>query len=218
MFFLPFFFNWLFFFLWIRKKCLTLKRTWKCSFEFFPRRMDGSKFNILSFHITHIMLEIRAMEDQIEQIWLSSSFEGIWGEHAGVECLSINDLHFAFLRTKSFQKLWWWAFYIVWTVNAKVRLKCCLCASFSGSVVVVTIVKAIGLSLGILIWGSSSLLISWATSRWFHLFWIHMKPASCRPMSDWRPTWLRFGWFGITADEVSRPALNYCGAGLCLVR
>lgn len=28
----------------------------------------------------------------------------------------------------------------------------------------------------------------------------------------------RFGWFGIVAQEVSRPILNYCGAGLCLLR
>lgn len=28
----------------------------------------------------------------------------------------------------------------------------------------------------------------------------------------------RFGWFGISAEHVSRPILNYCGAGLCLLR
>lgn len=28
----------------------------------------------------------------------------------------------------------------------------------------------------------------------------------------------RFGWFGIVAQDVSRPILNYCGAGLCLLR
>uniref|UniRef100_A0A8D3CGP0 Transmembrane protein 144 n=1 Tax=Scophthalmus maximus TaxID=52904 RepID=A0A8D3CGP0_SCOMX len=56
---------------------------------------------------------------------------------------------------------------------------------------VVPIVKAIGLGLGILIWGSSSLLMGWASSR--------------------------FGWFGITAQDVPRPILNYCGAGLCLL-
>uniref|UniRef100_A0A3Q3VUJ7 Uncharacterized protein n=1 Tax=Mola mola TaxID=94237 RepID=A0A3Q3VUJ7_MOLML len=56
---------------------------------------------------------------------------------------------------------------------------------------VVPIVKAIGLSLGVLIWGSSSLLMGWASSR--------------------------FGWFGIAAEDVSRPILNYCGAGLCLL-
>ncbi|XP_005800639.1 transmembrane protein 144 [Xiphophorus maculatus] len=61
----------------------------------------------------------------------------------------------------------------------------------TGSVAAVTIVKAIGLGLGILIWGSSSLLMGWASSR--------------------------FGWFGIDAQDVSRPILNYCGAGLCLL-
>ncbi|XP_069027608.1 transmembrane protein 144b [Embiotoca jacksoni] len=61
----------------------------------------------------------------------------------------------------------------------------------TGNVAVVTILKAIGLSLGILIWGSASLLMGWASSR--------------------------FGWFGISAQDVSRPLLNYCGAGLCML-
>uniref|UniRef100_A0A3Q2CEB8 Transmembrane protein 144b n=1 Tax=Cyprinodon variegatus TaxID=28743 RepID=A0A3Q2CEB8_CYPVA len=61
----------------------------------------------------------------------------------------------------------------------------------TGSVAAVTIVKAIGLGLGILIWGSASLLMGWASSR--------------------------FGWFGIDAQDVSRPLLNYCGAALCLL-
>ncbi|AWP11723.1 putative transmembrane protein 144 isoform 4 [Scophthalmus maximus] len=61
----------------------------------------------------------------------------------------------------------------------------------TGNIAVVPIVKAIGLGLGILIWGSSSLLMGWASSR--------------------------FGWFGITAQDVPRPILNYCGAGLCLL-
>ncbi|XP_056150042.1 transmembrane protein 144-like isoform X2 [Lampris incognitus] len=61
----------------------------------------------------------------------------------------------------------------------------------TGNIAVVPIVKAIGLGLGVLIWGSSSLLMGWATSK--------------------------FGWFGITAQEVSKPLLNYCGAGLCLL-
>lgn len=32
--------------------------------------------------------------------------------------------------------------------------------------------------------------------------------------------WLlhRFGWFWIVPQQVSRPILNYCGAGLCLLR
>uniref|UniRef100_A0A3B5A0P8 Transmembrane protein 144 n=1 Tax=Stegastes partitus TaxID=144197 RepID=A0A3B5A0P8_9TELE len=59
------------------------------------------------------------------------------------------------------------------------------------SATVVTIIKAIGLGLGTLIWGSFSLLMGWASSR--------------------------FGWFGIDAQEVSLPILNYCGAGLCLL-
>uniref|UniRef100_A0A3Q4ALP3 Uncharacterized protein n=1 Tax=Mola mola TaxID=94237 RepID=A0A3Q4ALP3_MOLML len=53
----------------------------------------------------------------------------------------------------------------------------------TGNIAVVPIVKAIGLSLGVLIWGSSSLLMGWASSR--------------------------FGWFGIAAEDVSRPILNY---------
>ncbi|XP_051276637.1 transmembrane protein 144b isoform X1 [Dicentrarchus labrax] len=61
----------------------------------------------------------------------------------------------------------------------------------TGNITAVPIVKAIGLGLGILIWGSSSLLMGWASSR--------------------------FGWFGIAAQDVSRPILNYCGAGLCLL-
>lgn len=28
----------------------------------------------------------------------------------------------------------------------------------------------------------------------------------------------RFGWFDIEAESVSKPVLNYCGAGLCLLR
>lgn len=61
----------------------------------------------------------------------------------------------------------------------------------TGNLAVVPIIKAIGLGLGILIWASSSLLMGWATSR--------------------------FGWFGIAAQDASRPIMNYCGAGLCLL-
>uniref|UniRef100_UPI0037E8E111 transmembrane protein 144b n=1 Tax=Semicossyphus pulcher TaxID=241346 RepID=UPI0037E8E111 len=61
----------------------------------------------------------------------------------------------------------------------------------TGNILVVPVVKAIGLSLGVLIWGSSSLLMGWASTR--------------------------FGWFGINAQDVSRPILNYCGAALCLL-
>uniref|UniRef100_A0A8C1WJX1 Transmembrane protein 144b n=1 Tax=Cyprinus carpio TaxID=7962 RepID=A0A8C1WJX1_CYPCA len=48
----------------------------------------------------------------------------------------------------------------------------------------------IGLGLGILLWGSSGLLIGWTSSR--------------------------FGWFGLNPEEVSKPIHNYFGAGLCL--
>ncbi|KAM8908988.1 transmembrane protein 144b isoform 2-T2 [Spinachia spinachia] len=60
----------------------------------------------------------------------------------------------------------------------------------TGNLAAVPVVKAIGLGLGSVIWGSSSLLIGWASSR--------------------------FGWFG-SSDYVARPILNYCGAGLCLL-
>ncbi|TNN37340.1 Transmembrane protein 144 [Liparis tanakae] len=59
-----------------------------------------------------------------------------------------------------------------------------------GNIAAVTIVKAIGLSVGSVIWSSSCLLIGWASTR--------------------------FGWFG-SPQEVPRPMLNYCGAGLCLL-
>lgn len=45
------------------------------------------------------------------------------------------------------------------------------------------------------------------------LLWCRNKTAlllsSCVP---------RFGWFGIEAEKVTKPTLNYCGAGLCLLR
>ncbi|XP_031965681.1 transmembrane protein 144 isoform X2 [Corvus kubaryi] len=61
----------------------------------------------------------------------------------------------------------------------------------TGNVTVVTIIKTIGLALGLLIWASFNLLTGWASSR--------------------------FGWFGIDPEEVSRPILNYVGAGLSLI-
>ncbi|KAA0722387.1 Transmembrane protein 144 [Triplophysa tibetana] len=61
----------------------------------------------------------------------------------------------------------------------------------TGNITVVPIVKTIGLGLGLLIWASVNLLMGWASSR--------------------------FGWFGIEAESVSKPVLNYCGAGLCLL-
>ncbi|XP_056296209.1 transmembrane protein 144b [Pseudoliparis swirei] len=60
----------------------------------------------------------------------------------------------------------------------------------TGNIASVSIVKAIGLSLGSVIWSSSCLLIGWASTR--------------------------FGWFG-SPQDVPRPILNYCGAGLCLL-
>ncbi|KAM6269600.1 transmembrane protein 144 isoform 1-T4 [Porphyrio hochstetteri] len=61
----------------------------------------------------------------------------------------------------------------------------------TGNITVVPIVKTIGLALGLLIWASFNLLTGWASSR--------------------------FGWFGIDPEEVSRPILNYIGAGLSLL-
>ncbi|KAI1887463.1 hypothetical protein AGOR_G00190560 [Albula goreensis] len=61
----------------------------------------------------------------------------------------------------------------------------------TGNITVVPILKTIGLGLGILIWGSFNLLMGWASSR--------------------------FGWFGIDPEEVAKPVLNYCGAGLCFL-
>ncbi|EPY87968.1 transmembrane protein 144 [Camelus ferus] len=61
-----------------------------------------------------------------------------------------------------------------------------------GNIAVVPIIKTIGLGLGILIWGSFNALTGWASSR--------------------------FGWFGMDAEEVSKPLLNYIGAGLSVVR
>lgn len=61
----------------------------------------------------------------------------------------------------------------------------------TGNITVVPIVKTIGLGLGLLIWASFNLLIGWASSR--------------------------YGWFGIEAETVANPTLNYSGAGLCLL-
>uniref|UniRef100_A0A673KW81 Transmembrane protein 144-like n=1 Tax=Sinocyclocheilus rhinocerous TaxID=307959 RepID=A0A673KW81_9TELE len=61
----------------------------------------------------------------------------------------------------------------------------------TGNITVVPIVKTIGLGVGLLIWASFNLLLGWASSR--------------------------FGWFGIGAETVSKPVLNSCGAGLCLL-
>ncbi|XP_004708792.1 transmembrane protein 144 [Echinops telfairi] len=61
----------------------------------------------------------------------------------------------------------------------------------TGNIAVVPIIKTIGLGLGILIWGSFSSLTGWASSR--------------------------FGWFGMDAQEVSKPLLNDIGAALSIV-
>ncbi|XP_052011021.1 transmembrane protein 144b [Xyrauchen texanus] len=61
----------------------------------------------------------------------------------------------------------------------------------TGNITAVPVVKFIGLGLGVLLWGSSGLLFGWASSR--------------------------YGWFGLHPEEVSKPILNYCGAGLCLL-
>ncbi|XP_068571314.1 transmembrane protein 144b [Cebidichthys violaceus] len=60
----------------------------------------------------------------------------------------------------------------------------------TGNIAAVPVIKAIGLGLGSVIWGSSSVLMAWSGS-WF-------------------------GWFG-NAQDVSRPILNHFGAGLCLL-
>ncbi|XP_048220251.1 transmembrane protein 144 isoform X2 [Perognathus longimembris pacificus] len=65
------------------------------------------------------------------------------------------------------------------------------CIWATGNVAVVPIIKTIGLGLGILIWGSFNALTGWASSR--------------------------FGWFGMDSEEVSKPLLNYAGAGLSVV-
>ncbi|XP_072519922.1 transmembrane protein 144b [Salminus brasiliensis] len=61
----------------------------------------------------------------------------------------------------------------------------------TGNITSVPVVKCIGLGLGMLLWGASGLLIGWASSR--------------------------FGLFGLDPEEISKPVLNYCGAGLCLL-
>uniref|UniRef100_A0A8B9H7G9 Transmembrane protein 144b n=1 Tax=Astyanax mexicanus TaxID=7994 RepID=A0A8B9H7G9_ASTMX len=62
----------------------------------------------------------------------------------------------------------------------------------TGNITSVPVVKCIGLGLGMLLWGASGLLIGWASSS--------------------------FGLFGLEPEEISKPVLNYCGAGLCLLR
>ncbi|KAM9677450.1 transmembrane protein 144 [Trichechus inunguis] len=65
------------------------------------------------------------------------------------------------------------------------------CIWATGNIAVVPIIKTIGLGLGVLIWGSFNAFTGWASSR--------------------------FGWFGMDAQEVSKPLLNYVGAGLSII-
>eukprot|EP00455_Lapot_gusevi_P049915 TRINITY_DN715_c0_g1_i1.p1 TRINITY_DN715_c0_g1~~TRINITY_DN715_c0_g1_i1.p1 ORF type:complete len:387 (-),score=76.68 TRINITY_DN715_c0_g1_i1:26-1186(-) len=61
-----------------------------------------------------------------------------------------------------------------------------------GNVCVVPIVKCVGLSLGLLVWGSSNLVVGWASGQ--------------------------FGILGIQKqNDVNSPLLNYLGLGVCLV-
>lgn len=65
------------------------------------------------------------------------------------------------------------------------------CIWATGNIAVVPIIKTIGLGLGILIWGSFNTLTGWASSR--------------------------FGWFGMDAEVVPKPLLNYIGAALSVI-
>jgi len=61
----------------------------------------------------------------------------------------------------------------------------------TGNVLSVAIIKLIGLSLGLLIWGSTNMLVGWASGT--------------------------FGLFGLNARAVGTPALNYAGVCVALV-
>ncbi|XP_059844668.1 transmembrane protein 144-like [Hypanus sabinus] len=58
----------------------------------------------------------------------------------------------------------------------------------TGNVSVIPILKTIGLGMGALIWATFSLLMGWASSR--------------------------FGWFGLNAQSVPSPILNYIGTAM----
>jgi hypothetical protein len=60
----------------------------------------------------------------------------------------------------------------------------------TGNILVVLIVRLIGLGLGLLIWGISCLVMSWASGR--------------------------FGLFGLTPQSVKYPALNYAGVAIAI--
>lgn len=63
----------------------------------------------------------------------------------------------------------------------------------TGNIMSVPIIKTIGLSLGLLIWGQANMLMGWATGY--------------------------FGWFGVISqrDQVASPKLNFIGVGLAVV-
>lgn len=62
-----------------------------------------------------------------------------------------------------------------------------------GNVWVVPIVKAIGMGLGLLIWGSANMLAGWSSGKWGYLF------------------------LGLKQQKVENPALNYAGVAVALV-
>ncbi|XP_019621370.1 PREDICTED: transmembrane protein 144-like [Branchiostoma belcheri] len=62
----------------------------------------------------------------------------------------------------------------------------------TGNAVVVPILKTIGLGMGMLFWASTNLLTGWFSGR--------------------------FGWFGMRPDRLTRPALDYAGVALGIVR
>ena len=61
----------------------------------------------------------------------------------------------------------------------------------SGNVMSVPCINFIGMSLGLLIWGATNMVVGWASGR--------------------------YGLFGLTKDAIANPALNYVGVALVLV-
>merc|ERR1719181_2549050 len=61
----------------------------------------------------------------------------------------------------------------------------------TGNVLAVPVIKLVGLSLGLLIWGATNCVTGWLTGT--------------------------FGLFGVKPDNIPRPWLNYLGLGLTLV-
>lgn len=60
-----------------------------------------------------------------------------------------------------------------------------------GNVMSVPCINFIGMSLGILIWGATNMVVGWASGR--------------------------YGLFGLTADTIANPALNYAGVACVIV-